>query len=94
MALNHPSPTRVQLRPFQDQAFSVSHPDDMRPLTSAFPNSRRAHEGEGCANHGAKCAVRPRCWDLEVSGALFGVSLGRFGRCGRAGARRCDARAR
>ena len=34
-----------------------------------------SYEGEGCANHGAKCAVRPRCWDLEASGALFGVSL-------------------
>ena len=30
-----------------------------------------SYEGEVCANHGAKCAVRPRSWDLEASGTLF-----------------------
>ena len=45
-----------------------------------------SYEGEGCANHGAKCAARPRSWDLEASGPLFGVSLDPLGRDG---ARRC-----
>ena len=53
--------------------------------------SRIPHEGEGCANHGVRCAVGPRCWDLDVRGASFGVSLRRLGAVGRAGTRRCGA---
>ena len=52
--------------------------------------SRTPHEGGGCANHGAKCAVRPRSWELEASGALLGCRWTRRNPVGHAGASTAD----